>query len=70
MGSSGMKRKGRRHQPKVGTRPERDYALHQEQHAVVENFGVSSSKGWMFWVAVVLIVTVAAIGLFSWILFF
>ena len=51
MGSSGMKRKGRKHQPKVGTRPEREYALHQSERAVAANMGVSG-KGWMFWTAI------------------
>jgi hypothetical protein len=70
MGSSGMKKKGRRHhQPKVGTRPERDYALHQEQRAVAANFGVTS-KGWLFWTAIVLIVALVAFGMLSWILWF
>ncbi len=41
MGSSGMKRKGRKHQPKVGTKQERDYALHQDQRAVAANFGIT-----------------------------
>jgi hypothetical protein len=65
MGSSGMKRKGRQHQPKVGTKPERDYALHQDERAVMANFGVSG-KGWMFWAAVAgicLLVVIAALSL-------
>ena len=65
MGSSGMKRKGRKHQPKVGTKQERDYALHQDQRAVAANMGVSG-KGAMFWIAIVVIVAlvvVAVLGL-------
>jgi hypothetical protein len=68
MGSSGMKRKGRKHQPKVGTRPEREYALHQEQHAVAANFGVQN-KGWMFWTAIVVVVFLvffAILGMALW----
>jgi hypothetical protein len=68
MGSSGMKRKGRKHQPKVGTKPERDYALHQEQHAVAAQMGVSG-KGWMFWGAIVILVALvffAVLGLALW----
>jgi hypothetical protein len=63
MGSSGMKRKGRKHQPKVGTKQERDYALHEDQRAVMANMGVSG-KGAMFWIAIVVIVAlvVAAVG--------
>jgi hypothetical protein len=65
MGSSGMKRKGRKHQPKVGTKPEREYALHQREHAVAANMGLSG-KGWMFWTAIVVVVVLvffAVLGL-------
>jgi hypothetical protein len=68
MGSSGMKRKGRKHQPKVGTRPEREYALHQEQRAVAANFGLEG-KGWVFWTAIVVVVVLvcfAVLGLALW----
>jgi hypothetical protein len=68
MGSSGMKRKGRKHQPKVGTKPEREYALHQEQRAVAANFGVQS-KGWLFWTAIVVLVVLvffALLGMAFW----
>jgi hypothetical protein len=68
MGSSGMKKKGRQHQPKVGTPKEQQYARHKEQQAVVGNFGVSS-RGWMFWGAVAILVVVV-ISLFSWIFLF
>ena len=69
MGSSGMKRKGRRHQPKVGSRPERDYALHQEQHAVATQIGLAGTKGWVFWTAIVVVIAVvvfAVLGLAFW----
>ena len=68
MGSSGMKRKGRKHQPKVGTKAERDYALHQEQRAVAANFGVQG-KSWMFWTAIVVLVVLvffAVLGMALW----
>lgn len=45
MGSSGMKRKGRNHQPKVGTPAEDDYALRHEREAVEENFGIRPGSG-------------------------
>ncbi len=64
-----MKRKGRKHQPKVGTKQEQQYALHKEQQAVVGNFGVSG-KGWMFWTALIVIVAIVAFSLLSWILWF
>lgn len=40
MGSAGEKRKGRKHLPKVGTRPENDYAIRHERQAVEENLGI------------------------------
>jgi hypothetical protein len=69
MGSSGMKRKGRKHQPKVGTRPERDYALHQSERAVAANMGVTG-KGWIFWTAIILIVALVVFSLVGWIFWF
>ncbi len=45
MGSSGMKRKGRKHQPKVGTPAEDRYALRHEREAVEENFGIRPGSG-------------------------
>jgi hypothetical protein len=63
-----MKRKGRKHQPKVGTKQERDYALHEDQRAVLGNMGVGG-KGAMFWIAIVVIVVLVAfavLGLALW----
>lgn len=40
MGSAGEKRKGRKHLPKVGTAPEREYAQRHEREAVEENLGI------------------------------
>jgi len=68
MGSSGMKKKGRTHQPKVGSPKEQQYARHQQQQAVVGNFGVTS-KGWLFWGSIIILVMVA-VGLLSWIFLF
>jgi hypothetical protein len=68
MGSSGMKRKGRKHQPKVGTKPEREYALHASEHAVAANMGIAS-RGWMFWTAIVVVVVLvffAVLGMALW----
>jgi hypothetical protein len=69
MGSSGMKRKGRKHQPKVGTKQERDYALHEDQRAVMANMGVRG-KGAAFWIAIVLIVAIVVVAVGSLALFF
>ena len=65
MGSSGEKRKGRKHLPKVGTAPERQYAQHHEREAVVENFGIREGQatGWARIVVWVLVVAVVVGGL-------
>ena len=47
---------------------ERDYALHQEQHAVAAQMGLSG-KGWIVWGAIVIIVALvffAVLGLALW----
>jgi hypothetical protein len=64
-----MKRKGRKHQPKVGTKAERDYALHQGERAVAANMGVSG-RGWMFWGAIAVIVLLVFAGVLGLALFF
>ena len=38
MGSSGMKRKGRRHLPKVGTRPQVEQELHDRRELALHPF--------------------------------
>jgi hypothetical protein len=38
MGSSGMKRKGRRHLPKVGTRPANEHELHERREEALHPF--------------------------------
>lgn len=40
MGSQGMKRKDRRHLPKVGTAPEQRYAQQHERGDVLGNLGI------------------------------
>ena len=53
MGSSGMKRKGRKHLPKVGTPAgARATRSRTERRAWPANFGVQG-KGWVFWTALV-----------------
>ena len=56
-----MKRKGRRHQPKVGTPAERRYAQHQAEHDVAGNFGVGG-KGGMSTTVLVLIFVLGIAG--------
>jgi hypothetical protein len=38
VGSSGSKRKGRRHLPKVGTRPANEHQLHDRREAALHPF--------------------------------
>ena len=68
MGSSGSKktRKGtsRQHLAKVGTPAENSHTMHAAERDVVGNFGVRG-KGWMFWVAVVVIVLIVIGGVVS-----
>jgi hypothetical protein len=59
MGNSGEKRKGRRHLPKVGTKPARDQMHGEEQDEVARN----SLLG-IIVVIVIVVVAVAAIWLF------
>lgn len=56
-----MKRKGRKHLPKVGTPQERRYAQHQAERDVAGNFGLRG-KGWVFWTALVIIFAVGIAG--------
>jgi hypothetical protein len=66
MGSSGTKknRKGNRpqHLAKVGTPAENAHTTHAAERDVVGNFGVHS-RGWVFWVAVVVIAIIAIGGI-------
>jgi hypothetical protein len=68
MGSSGSKktRKGtpRQHLAKVGTPAENAHTMHAAERDVVGNFGVRG-KGWMFWVAVVVIALIVVGGVVS-----
>lgn len=44
MGSSGMKRKGRRHLPKVGTRPATEYELEDHRERALHPFAADPSR--------------------------
>ena len=57
-----MKRKGRQHQPKVGTPQERRYAQRQAERDVAGNFGLRG-KGWVFWTALVMIFALGIAGI-------
>ncbi len=45
MGSSGMKRKGRRHLPKVGTRPAIKYDVQEHRQRALHPFAADPSRG-------------------------
>jgi hypothetical protein len=68
MGSSGMKksRKGgsRQHLSKVGSPAENAHTMHSAERDVVGNLGVRG-RGWLFWVAVVVVVLVVIGGVVS-----
>ena len=68
MGSSGSKktRKGkpRQHLAKVGTPAENAHTMHAAERDVIGNFGIHG-KGWVFWVAVVVIVLIGIGGIVS-----
>jgi hypothetical protein len=64
MGSSGMKRKGRKKLPKVGTPAERRYAMQHEQRDVVGNFGIRG-RGWVFWTALLIIFAIGFAGVLT-----
>jgi len=59
-----MKRKGRKHQPKVGTPQERQYAQHQAERAVAGNMGIQG-RGWIVWTAVAILFVIALIAAFG-----
>lgn len=62
-----MKRKGRQHLPKVGTAPEREYAMKHEREAVEENMGIrpGSMVAWIAGALVVVIVAVSVLALIA-----
>ena len=45
MGSSGMKRKGRKHLPKVGTRPAIEHDVQEHRERALHPFSVDPSRG-------------------------
>ncbi|HZM40065.1 MAG TPA: hypothetical protein VFB94_13170 [Acidimicrobiales bacterium] len=69
MGSSGMKRKGRRHLPKVGTRPAIEYDVKEHRERALHPFAAGSSRGrrspgtTLIGLAIVAIVAIGVIAL-------
>jgi hypothetical protein len=68
MGSSGSKKtrkgKSRQHLAKVGTPAENAHTMHAAERDVAGNFGVRG-KGWLYWVAVAVIVLIVIGGVVS-----
>ena len=70
MGSSGMKRKGRQHLPKVGTKPSNERERHDQLEEVLHPFsadptrrGTGSGLGMIITVIVAIVVIAGIIGL-------
>ena len=71
MGSSGMRRKGRRHLPKVGTRPATEYELEDHRERARHPFAADPSRRrrspgtTLIALAIVAIVAIVAIGVIA-----
>jgi hypothetical protein len=69
MGSSGMKRKGRRHLPKVGTRPALDYELEDRRAEALHPFSSDpwrpSASHWVIGIIVAVVVLIGVIALIA-----
>ena len=65
MGSSGEKRKGRKHLPKVGSATEEKYATQRDRAAVEENLGIrpGSMVAWVVGAMMVIAVVTAILAL-------
>jgi hypothetical protein len=70
MGSSGMKRKGRTHLPKVGTRPAMEQSLQDRRAHAMHPFGEDpyvrrGPNSWIIGVAVAIVVAIGIIALIA-----
>jgi hypothetical protein len=70
MGSSGMKRKGRRHLPKVGTRPALEQELHDRRERALHPFAEDPWRRgiaghWMIGLVVAVVVAMGVIALIA-----
>lgn len=67
MGKSGMKRKGRSHLPKAGTRPANEQLLHHERAGALHPLSDPSRRGGagygLMAIAVAVIVVIGIIGI-------
>jgi hypothetical protein len=68
MGSSGEKRKGREHLPKVGSPEEERDATRRDREAVEENFGIrpGSAMAKILGAVLLIVVVVAILALAVW----
>lgn len=70
MGSSGMKKKGRQHLPKVGSRPQREYSQRHQRDAVAENLGFDvESHSAVEKVGVAVLAVIIVVGMVAFIFF-
>ena len=67
MGSSGMKRKGRTHLPKVGTRPNNERQLHERRSEALHPFSSDPSRrrGAGYGIIAIVVVAIVVIGIFT-----
>ena len=67
MGSSGMKRKGRRHLPKVGTRQQTEHELRERREEALHPFSDDPSRrrGAGYGIAGAVVALVVAIGVIA-----
>jgi hypothetical protein len=67
MGSSGMKRKGRSHLPKVGTRPATEHELHDRRAEALNPFAGDPRRrgGTAYQVTAIIVAAVVLIGIIA-----
>ncbi len=70
MGSSGSKRKGRRHLPKVGTRPAEEHELHDRREVALHPFAADPLQrgGPPYGVIAVVVAIVVALAILAFVL--
>jgi hypothetical protein len=67
MGSSGMKRKGRSHLPKVGTRPANERELHERRAEALHPFSSDPSRrrGAGYGIMAMVVAVVVVVGIIA-----
>jgi len=71
MGRSGMKRKGRKHLPKAGTRPANEQLLHDERAGALNPFSSDPTRrgGSGYGIMAIIVMAVVLIGILGIIAF-